>query len=77
MYRNYKITENMNENEKKKLEIIHKTYKAQRENINYEFNRYLKDKYLKFNTKTNFWTLFASLDNIVDLSGGKMCIKVY
>ena len=68
MYRNYKIFDEMNEKEKIKLEIIHKTYKTQREKINYEFNIFLKEKYLKFNTKTNFWTLFAALDNITDLS---------
>ena len=67
-YRNYIITGNMSLEEKAKLEIIHNTYKSQRENINYDYNKYLKEKYLKFNAKTNFWTLFASLDNITDLS---------
>lgn len=67
-YRNYTIIDDMNQEQKRKLEIIHQTYKSQRENIDYYFNKYLKEKYLKFNTKTNFWTLFASLDNITDLS---------
>lgn len=67
-YRNYSITDDMTLEHKNKLTIIHNTYKAQRENINYFFNKYLKEKYLKFNTKTNFWTLFAALDNITDLS---------
>jgi inositol oxygenase len=68
MYRNYTITDNMDSKQKNKLSIIHNTYKTQREKINYDFNIYLKDKYLKFNAKTHFWTLFASLDNITDLS---------
>jgi inositol oxygenase len=68
MYRNYQIKENLDEKTRQKLEIIHKTYRTQREQINYEFNIYLKNKYLQFNAKTSFWTLFAALDRITDLS---------
>ena len=67
-YRNYIITDNMDIKEKNKLEIIHSTYKKQRENINYEFNLYLKNKYLKTTCKTSFWSLFSLLDKITDLS---------
>lgn len=67
-YRNYAITKNLDEKQKKKLNIIHETYKAQRTNIDYKFNLNLIDKYCKFNCKTHFWTLFAGLDGIVDLS---------
>ena len=67
-YRNYIISDDMDEKTKDKINIIRNTYKLQRTNINYNFNNYLKDKYLKFNIKTNFWTLFAGLDNITDLS---------
>jgi hypothetical protein len=67
-YRNYNICDNMDDKQKEKINIIRNTYKQQRENINYEFNNYLKNKYLNFTSKTNFWTLFATLDMITDLS---------
>jgi inositol oxygenase len=67
-YRKYDIHDNLSEKDKQKLEIIHNTYKLQRQNINYEFNKYLKNKYLKTNNKINFWSLFNLLDNITDLS---------
>jgi len=67
-YRNYIITPNLDEKNKEKLRKIHETYKLQRSNINYDFNLYLIDKYCKFNCKTSFWTLFAGMDGIVDLS---------
>ena len=67
-YRNYTIYDNMDDAQKEKINIIRNTYKKQRENINYDFNNYLKNKYLNFNGKTNFWTLFAALDRITDLS---------
>jgi inositol oxygenase len=67
-YRKYEISENMNEEEINKLKIIHSTYKNQREIINYDFNLYLKEKYLKTSCITNFWALFSLLDNITDLS---------
>lgn len=52
----------------KKMETIHLTYKLQRQNINYEFNNYLINKYCKFNNKSSFWALFSLLDKITDLS---------
>jgi inositol oxygenase len=67
-YRKYEITDNLDEASKKKIEIIHKTYKAQRNNITYEFNQYLISKYCSFQSKSAFWALFALLDNITDLS---------
>lgn len=67
-FRDYKITDTQNDKEKNKLKKIHETYKLQRENINYDFNSYLIDKYCKFNCKTHFWTLFAGLDGLIDLS---------
>lgn len=67
-YRNYDINENMSDSEKNKLNIIHNTYKLQRQNINYEFNKYLKNKYLKTTSITNFWSAFTLLDKITDLS---------
>jgi len=67
-YRKYEITENMTLDEKKKLEVIHNTYKAQRQNINYKFNQYLIEKYCKFNAISSFWALFSLLDKITDLS---------
>ena len=67
-YRNYNINDDMDDKQKRKLKIISNIYKLQRLNINYDFNLYLKNKYLTFNAKTNFWTLFAALDNITDLS---------
>ena len=67
-YRKYEITENMTPEEKNKLEIIHKTYKAQRQNINFEFNQYLIEKYCKFNSISSFWAIFSLLDKITDLS---------
>jgi inositol oxygenase len=67
-FRNYTINNNSNDKSDKKLTKIHETYKLQRSNIDYDFNNYLIDKYCKFNCKTHFWTLFAGLDGIVDLS---------
>ena len=67
-YRKYEITENMTPEDKNKLEIIHKTYKAQRQNINFEFNQYLIEKYCKFNSISSFWAIFSLLDKITDLS---------
>ena len=49
-YRKYEITENMTPDDKKKLEVIHNTYKAQRQNINYNFNQYLIEKFCNFNS---------------------------
>lgn len=67
-YRKYEITENMTPEEKDKLEIIHNTYKAQRQNINFEFNQYLIEKYCKFSSISSFWAIFSLLDKITDLS---------
>lgn len=67
-YRNYSILEDQDEATKKKMEIIHKTYKLQRANINYEFNQYLINKYCKFEYTSAFWAVFALLDGITDLS---------
>lgn len=53
---------------KQKMEIIHNTYKHQRQNINYITNKHLIDKYCKFNNKSSFWALFSLLDKITDLS---------
>jgi len=66
--RNYTITEKLSITERNKLEIIHKTYKLQRQNINYNFNNYLINKYCNFNNYDNFWNIFNKLDGIVDLS---------
>jgi len=68
MKRNYDINSKLSIDEIKKLNIIHNTYKTQREKINYNFNNYLIDKYCFFNSESNFWNLFNKLDNIVDLS---------
>jgi inositol oxygenase len=68
MKRNYDIRSNLSFSEIKKLNIIHNTYKTQREKINYNFNNYLINKYCRFNNQDNFWTLFHKLDGIVDLS---------
>jgi len=65
-YRNYTIDNNTATTDK--LNIIHNIYKLQRTNINNKFNEYLIDKYCKFNGLINFWSLFHSLDRIVDLS---------
>ena len=67
-YRNYTITDNMEQSAKDKMNIIHTTYKMQRSNINFKFNEYLINKYCNCNSLTNFWSLFHSLDGIVDLS---------
>jgi inositol oxygenase len=67
-HRKYEIDEKTSHENKSKLEIIHNTYKLQRQNINYEFNKYLKNKYCKTSYKTNFWSLFTLLDKITDLS---------
>ena len=67
-YRKYNITEDLSNENREKLEIIHKTYKLQRTNINYSFNIYLINKYCKYNSLVNFWSLFHTLDGIVDLS---------
>jgi inositol oxygenase len=63
-YRDYTVELYKNQ----KMEIIHNTYKHQRQNINYKFNSYLIDKYCKFNNKSSFWALFSLLDKITDLS---------
>ena len=68
MKRNYDIRSNLSFSEIQKLNIIHNTYKTQREKIDYNFNNYLLNKYCKFNNQDNFWTLFHNLDGIVDLS---------
>ena len=67
-FRKYDIYNNMDQKTKDKMIIIHNTYKMQRTNINYFFNSYLINKYCNFNSLTNFWSLFYSLDGIVDLS---------
>ena len=72
-YRTYDITSEMSDDEKNKINIIRETYNKQRQNINYDFNKYLKSKYFPPNlsdkiNKYNFWTLFNELDNITDLS---------
>jgi inositol oxygenase len=67
-YRDYNIYDNMSKKQRDKINIIRNTYRQQREKIDYDFNTYLKNKYLQFTGKTNFWSLFASLDNIIDLS---------
>ena len=66
--KNYDIRSNLSFNEIQKLNIIHNTYKTQREKINYNFNNYLLNKYCKFSNQDNFWNLFNKLDGIVDLS---------
>jgi len=68
-YRNYDIDHHtMTPEEIKKKEIIHCLYKQQRMNISYSFNKHLIETYCKFTSIINFWSLFASLDKIVDLS---------
>ena len=68
-HRNYTIDRiNMTEDTIKRLETIHTTYKLQRTNCNYKQYDYMVDKHCKFNSLTNFWSLFYALDNIVDLS---------
>ena len=76
-YRNYNIDkiidekingEKINDDEKKKLELIHNTYKQQRLHIDYKFNEYLINKYCQFRNKSAFWALFSLLDKITDLS---------
>lgn len=67
-YRNYNIDKQNTDDENKKLEIIHNTYKQQRQNINYKFNEYLINKYCQFRNKSAFWALFSLLDRITDLS---------
>lgn len=67
-FRNYTITDNIDAEERKRLEVIHTTYKNQRSKINYSFNQYLLDKYCIYQTRSSFWSLFSLLDNITDLS---------
>ncbi len=67
-YRNYTISDELEDNEKARLEVIHKTYKNQRAQISYAFNQYLIDKYCSFQTRSSFWSLFSLLDSITDLS---------
>jgi inositol oxygenase len=68
-FRNYNINyDTMSQKEIEKKEIIRNLYKTQRTNINYKFNEYLLNKYCKFNSLINFWSLFSTLDGIVDLS---------
>ena len=68
-YRIYDINNAKTDIEKAKMQTIHNTYKQQRQNIDYQFNQYLIQKYCsKFNRKSNFWSLFSLLDNITDLS---------
>jgi inositol oxygenase len=67
-YRNYTITDELDINERNKLEQIHDTYRKQRTRITYSFNQYLINKYCCFQTRSSFWSLFALLDNITDLS---------
>lgn len=67
-YRNYAITDNLDDQEKKRLEKIHDTYMNQRARITYSFNQYLIDKYCCFQSRSSFWSLFSLLDNITDLS---------
>jgi inositol oxygenase len=67
-YRNYTIDDNLHPAAKRKLEVIHKTYKAQRANIDWAFNHYLIEKYCKFENRSSFWSLFSRLDKITDLS---------
>jgi inositol oxygenase len=68
-YRKYTIDyENMTNEEIEKLETIHSTYKKQRTNIFYSSNKKLIEKYCNFKSLINFWSLFSSLDGIVDLS---------
>jgi len=66
--RDYTIRSNLPIEEIKRLNIIHDTYKKQRQNINYDFNKYLINKYCRFSNQDNFWNLFHKLDGIVDLS---------
>lgn len=68
VYRNYDLSSATDGKEKKKLEIIHSTYKNQRQNINYKFNNYLIEKYCQFDNTSSFWDLFSQLDKITDLS---------
>jgi len=68
-YRNYNIDyDTMTESEIKKREVIRDLYKKQRLNCNYIFNQNLIKKYCSYNSLINFWSLFSTLDGIVDLS---------
>lgn len=67
-YRNYTIHDGLDSQTKQKLEVIHRTYKAQRTSIDWQFNQYLIEKYCRFHDRSSFWSLFAMLDNITDLS---------
>ena len=66
--RDYSLSVNLSASERAKREIIHRTYRLQRTNINKEFNQYLIGKYCNFTRTANFWDLFDKLDGIVDLS---------
>lgn len=74
MYRNYSydsLTYDMSCEDlykKVKLDIIHNTYRLQRQKISYDFNTTLINKYCKFQHKAAFWDLFKLLDKITDLS---------
>ena len=66
--RDYSLKCELSASERAKREIIHRTYRLQRTNINKEFNQYLIGKYCNFTRTANFWDLFDKLDGIVDLS---------
>ena len=66
--RDYSLSGALTSSERAKREIIHRTYRLQRTNINKEFNQYLIGKYCNFTRMANFWDLFDKLDGIVDLS---------
>jgi inositol oxygenase len=69
VYRNYDINYNkMSVDTIKKKKIIRNLYKQQRTNITYAFNEYLIKKYCIFNSLINFWSLFSTLDGIIDES---------
>lgn len=68
-YRNYNIDyETMTDKKIAKLETIHETYRLQRTNIFNISNLALINKYCKYDSLVNFWSLFSLLDGIVDLS---------
>jgi inositol oxygenase len=66
MYEN--IPEKQLELDNHQKQTIHNVYKHQRQNITYNFNSYLINKYCKFNKKSSFWALFSLLDKITDLT---------
>jgi inositol oxygenase len=68
LFRNYIITDDLDPEERKRLEVIHETYRNQRARITYKFNLSLIEKYCTFQTRSSFWSLFSLLDNITDLS---------